>query len=350
MLAHLLLITWGYAAGSIARWVATPVEPHLYCPGMLLLVAGTLCLLLVAVTSVRAARARLHYESWHLLHLYAYLGVGLALRTSLMDGQEFLASRGATLYWWTAWAVAARALLWWRLLVPLERSMRHRLRVVSPTRATTWCRSTSPAWGCTGSASAPASSSRGASWTRPGGRAHPYSLSAAPDRRSLRISVKALGDGSSQLAALRPGTRALIKSLRAAHRAGRRRERVAFLGAGVGITPLAGTGRGHGLRPRERGAALPVPRAAALRARVPHPGPRARLECLAARPPPVTRLWLEQQRRDRHRQQALRYWVPDIADRDVYVCGPDAWMADVRRSLAWRSACRDQVHLESFGW
>ncbi|MEZ5194739.1 MAG: ferric reductase-like transmembrane domain-containing protein, partial [Nocardioides sp.] len=107
MLAHLLLITWGYAAGSVARWVATLWDLTWHYPGMLLAVAGTLCLLLVAVTSVRAARARLRYESWHLLHLYAYLGVGLALPHQLWTGQEFLASRGATLYWWTAWAVAA---------------------------------------------------------------------------------------------------------------------------------------------------------------------------------------------------------------------------------------------------
>jgi DMSO/TMAO reductase YedYZ heme-binding membrane subunit len=48
-------------------------------PGMLLALAGTLCLVMVVGTSIRAARTRLRYESWHLLHLYAYLGVGLAL-------------------------------------------------------------------------------------------------------------------------------------------------------------------------------------------------------------------------------------------------------------------------------
>ena len=36
-------------------------------------------------------------------------------------------------------------------------------------------------------------------------RAHPYSLSAAPDGRSLRITVKVVGDGSAALRLLRPG-------------------------------------------------------------------------------------------------------------------------------------------------
>ena len=63
---------------------------------------------MVVVTSVKAARRRLRYESWHLLHLYAYLGVGLALPHQLWTGQEFLHSPAATLYWWTLWAAAAR--------------------------------------------------------------------------------------------------------------------------------------------------------------------------------------------------------------------------------------------------
>ena len=40
------------------------------------------------------ARRRLRYESWHLLHLYAYLGVGLALPHQLWTGTDFLSSTG----------------------------------------------------------------------------------------------------------------------------------------------------------------------------------------------------------------------------------------------------------------
>ena len=28
---------------------------------------------------------------------------------------------------------------------------------------------------------------------------------------------------------------------------------------------------------------------------------------------------------------ALRDWVPDLAERDVYVCGPEEWTETVRR-------------------
>ena len=246
MLAHIGLITWGYAAGDLAAVPGELWDLTVTYPGMLLALAGTLCLVMVVVTSIRAARRRLRYESWHLLHLYAYLGVGLALPHQLWTGQEFLASPAATVYWWSLWGAAAAAVLVWRVGLPLYRSLRHDLRVTSvvpedgdheqgdvvsvyvsgralhrlPVAAgqfLTWRFLTGPGWS----------------------RAHPYSLSAAPDGRSLRITVKTLGDGSALVRSLRPGTRAIIEGPygRLTERP-RTRTKVAFLGAGVGITPL----------------------------------------------------------------------------------------------------------------
>jgi DMSO/TMAO reductase YedYZ heme-binding membrane subunit len=54
----------------------------------------------VVLTSVEAARRRLHYESGHLLHLYAYLGVGLALPHQLWTGHDFQAAPARKVFWW----------------------------------------------------------------------------------------------------------------------------------------------------------------------------------------------------------------------------------------------------------
>src|SRR6478752_1741690 len=106
MLAHVALITWGYAAGDLGAVPGTFWDLTVDYPGMLLALAGTLCLVMVAVTSVRAARRRLRYESWHLLHLYAYLGVGFALPHELWTGADF-AAPAARAFWWTAYATTA---------------------------------------------------------------------------------------------------------------------------------------------------------------------------------------------------------------------------------------------------
>lgn len=47
---------------------------------------------------------------------------------------------------------------------------------------------------------------------------------------------------------------------------------------------------------------------------------------------------------------ALRQWVPDIADRDVYVCGPEHWTALVRSTLHEAGVAPDLIHLETFAW
>ena len=134
MVAHVVLITLGYAATTPAGLWGTIVDFVLNYPGMLLAVAGTVALCAVVVTSMRAARRRLRYESWHLIHLYAYLGVGLALPHQLWTGQEFLTSPLATVYWWTLYAAALGSVLVWRVGLPVYRSLRHGLVVTEVRR------------------------------------------------------------------------------------------------------------------------------------------------------------------------------------------------------------------------
>jgi predicted ferric reductase len=359
MLGHIALITWGYGAGELGAVPGTFWNLTVTYPGMLLALAGTLCLILVVVTSVRAARSRLRYESWHLLHLYAYLGVGLALPHQLWTGQEFLSSPAATVYWWTLWIAAAAAVLVFRVGLPLYRSLRHDLRVTSvvpedrdvvsvyltgrdlhrlPVTAgqfLTWRFLTGPGWT----------------------RAHPYSLSAAPDGRSLRITVKALGDGSALVRSLRPGVRALVEGPhgRLTERP-RTRTKLAFIGAGVGITPLRALAEALPYAP---GDAVLLQRATGHSASG-RPLFARELDILG-RERGLQLLWLPGRRRapdswlgedagPADDLTRLRRWVPDIADRDVYLCGPPEWTAAVRRTLAAAGLPAAQLHVEYFGW
>lgn len=73
MLAHIAFAIVGYSFGTGVGVVATFVDQVLNSPGMLLALAGTLALIMVVLTSIRWARRRLRYESWHLLHLYAHV-------------------------------------------------------------------------------------------------------------------------------------------------------------------------------------------------------------------------------------------------------------------------------------
>ncbi len=253
MLVHIVTIVLGYAGASWWQVPATTWDLVTTYGGVLLALAGTACLVMVVVTSVKKARRRLRYESWHLLHLYAYLGVGLALPHQLWTGQEFLRSPGATLYWWSLWIAAAAAILLWRVVLPLARSLRYRLRVTSVVRESADVVSVHLSGHRIDRMPVRAGQFLnvrfldGPGWTR----ANPYSLSAAPDGRSLRITAKAMGDGSARMAHLRPGTRVLVEGPygRLSSRA-RTRPGLLLIGAGVGITPIRalaeGLPYGHG--------------------------------------------------------------------------------------------------------
>jgi predicted ferric reductase len=354
LLGHLVLITWGYAAGELSATPATLWDLTVHYPGMLLAVGGTVCLVMVVVTSVRAARRRLRYESWHLLHLYGYLGAGLALPHQLWTGQEFLASKAATVFWWGLWATTAGAVLIWRVALPLWRSARHRLRVTSVVPESAGVVSVYMTGRHMDRLKAEAGQFftwrflTGPGWTR----GHPYSLSAAPDGRSLRITVKELGDDSGALRHVRPGTRVLVEGPfgRLSARA-RTRRKVTFIGAGVGITPLRALAEEFDCAPGD----------AVLLYRFSGPPLFADELSVLARERGLQVVWLPGRRRGPDSWlgegvgaaddlTALTCWVPDIAERDVYVCGPESWAEDVRRTTAAAGLPAERFHVERFGW
>jgi ferredoxin-NADP reductase len=353
MVGHVVLITWGYAAGELARTPGTLWDLTVNYPGMLLAVTGTACLVMVVVTSVKAARRRLRYESWHLIHLYAYLGAGLALPHQLWTGQDFVGSLGRTVFWWGLYVAAAAAVLVWRVALPLWRTAQAGLRVTAVVPEAPDVVSVHMT-GRHGGVTAEAGQFygfrflAGRGWTR----SHPYSLSAAPDGRSLRITVKVVGDGSASLRWLRPGTRVLVEGPygRLSARA-RTRPRVALFGAGVGVTPLRALAEALDYAPG--GAALFYRYSG-------DPLFQRELEEIAFRRG-LQLFWLPGHRRApgswlgdhvgrASDLTALTYWLPDLAERDVYVCGPEPWAGDVRRTCEAAGLPADRFHVESFGW
>jgi len=354
MLAHIVLNTWGYAGGALAALPGTFWELTTTFPGMLLAVAGALSLVMVAVTSLKAARRRLRYESWHLLHLYAYLGAGLALPHQLWTGQQFLDSTVATVYWWSLWALAAGSVLVFRAGLPLVRTMRHQLRVTSVVPEGDGVASVY----MTGRQMAhlPADAGQFFIWRFLGRegwtRGNPYSLSAAPDGRSLRISIKSLGDNSSRTISLRPGTRVALEGPygRLSGRA-RTQRKVVLIGAGIGIAPLRALAEGLDYDPGE---------AVLLHRFTAHPVFQQEFAVLAQeRGLAVTYLpgprrsphsWLGASLGGLDDVAALQHLVPDLVERDVFVCGPEAWTQSVRRAALAAGLPGDQFHVENFGW
>jgi ferredoxin-NADP reductase len=174
-------------------------------------------------------------------------------------------------------------------------------------------------------------------------QAHPYSLSALPDPPYLRFTVKDLGDHSRLLAGLRPGARIAIEGPYGAFtRDARTTDRVALIGAGVGVTPLRALLEDL---PRHVDATMIV---------------RARHEreliladelrrLMAARRGRLHEL-LGPRAQVRLDRAALLGLVPDLKQRDVYVCGPDGFTQEVVRTLSTLGVSHRRIHHESFAF
>jgi predicted ferric reductase len=357
LIAHVVLITVGYTLTDRSNLLRETWTIATSYGGMLLAVAGTAALTAVTVTSVRAARRALRYESWHLLHLYAYLGVGFSVPHEIWTGAEFATSALARVYWWSAYAVAAGAVLVFRVCLPLWRTLRHGITVSSVVRESPDV--VTVRMGGRGLHRLPARAGQffvfrfldGPGWSR----GNPYSLSAAPRYDRIQITAKDLGDGSSRLAGLRPGTKVLIEGpygrLTGEHRVG---DKVAMLACGIGITPLRALLEDLPYAP---GNAVLVYRARSepdlvFRAELDELARRRRVTVHYFTGPriPDRSSWLPRSAAQWRDSDALLRLIPDLREYDVFVCGPDQWMDAASAAALDAGLPPSQLHQERFTW
>jgi predicted ferric reductase len=343
--AHVIFITFGYAQAVNSPWLHEIWVLLTSYRDVLAAAAGFGLLVLAAATSYRYVRSRLKYETWWVVHLYLYLALALAFAHQIVTGTVFIGHPLTRALWIVVWAATAGLVLVFRIGNPILLSLRHRLEVVevrdeAPGVVSVICRGRNLdklavsggqffQWRFL---------TRGLWW-----QAHPYSLSALPRPPYLRVTIKGLGDQSRAMAHLPPGTKVAIEGPYGAftHHV-QSSEGVVLIGAGVGVTPLRAlledltehtdvvalirASTVDDLVHRDEIAALVQQRGGQLREIV-GPRHRARLDA-----------------------KALRRAVPDIAARDVYVCGPEGFSAEIVRAAQQLGVADEQIHTEAFGF
>jgi predicted ferric reductase len=347
IVAHALLITWGYAVTAHAS-VTHQAWTLLYSyPDVLMASAGGLLLVMVGIVSARAARARLRYETWYYLHLYTYLAVALAFSHQFADGAEFMTNAAARAAWAAMYIAVGAAIAWYRLLTPARQALRHRLRVVEVRREAPGVVSVTVGGRHLEELRAESGQyfrwrflAPGLWWT-----SSPYSLSAPPADTRLRITVKAAGGHSAALKKLRPGTRVVAGGpYGALTAAARTRRKVLLIAGGVGVTPLRALLESL---PAGPGDLTLIYRVSALRDAV-H---RKELEEIAVRR--GAQVWFVAGRTADLKGNPLSGGeltrrVPGLIDHDVYLCGPPGLTGSLTRELRGAGVPRRRIHRESF--
>ena len=266
-------------------------------------------------------------------------------------GGDFITDRTARWYWAGLMAFAIGSVLVFRFSQPLLYSYRHRLRVenvvqeadgvssiiiggddlhrlaAAPGQFFVWRFLTRHHW-----------------W-----RAHPFSLSAVPDGTRLRITVKAVGDGTHDLQRVHRGTRVIAEGPYG-HLTStlRTRQKVLLIAGGVGITPLRAL--------FEELTSTPSDVVLLYRARKWDDVLfRAELDELAKRRGAtihykVGRRGTKAMPVDPLRAEELGRLVPDVRQRDIFLCGPPEMAATTRRSLHRLGVTEQHIHSEAFAY
>ncbi len=350
IVAHAIFSTIGPAlvtgTGVVAEFVALNEIWD-----VLIATVGLVLLVVVALTSIVAARRRLAYETWYGLHLYAYLGIALAFAHQISMGSDLIADPVALAYWIGLYVVTFGLLLWYRLLAPMRLSARHRLRVAAvvpeshdvvsiylvgrdverlPVRAGQFFN---------------IRFLRGGGWWRP----HPFSISAAPNGSYLRFTIKGLGDDSRRMLTMRIGTPVFIEGPYGAFTSALvTRPRVVMLAGGVGVTPLRAI--------LEELVAHPVRCTLLYREGEPSEVIFGReLADIASRSGADVQILAghrgsAQMPLDPLSPASLARLVPDLVDADVFICGSRSFTECTLQSLRRLGVPSRQIHAERFGY
>lgn len=352
---HVVALTasWSLDANGLFRGVAdlwSTADIPLSVLGL-----GLLCA--VGVSSFEAARRRLPHEVWYVIHLLTYAGIGASVPHMFSDSRLLVG--GAKVYWAALLLVTGFCLLTFRWVLPLAQSLEHRL-VVDQVR---WVTPDSVEISMTGRDLSGLGGEAGQFLTwrfldpRLVWHAHPLSLSAAPDGRRLRVTMRILGRGTDQIAhRLRPGTKVLAAGPYGIMTASSgTSDAVVLAGSGVGLAPIRALLETVDVAP---GRALLIARASRHEDLVHydeivdlcrergirlvtlvghrfHPGPGR----------PAARSWTPD-----NSPVQLSQLAPWVRQADLYVCGPQAWTDELVAEARAIGVPDRQIHEERFSW
>lgn len=312
--------------------------------------AGQILLVVVVILSIALVRKRLKYEGWYYTHLAVYAAIGLVFMHQTTLGYDLVSNAFFKWYWIGIYAFVLANLVGFRLVSPLATFWRRRFYIerVEPETAdvtSVYIKARSLA----GYKIRAGQFMLVRFWQR-GFRfqAHPFSMSCYPEGEHLRLSIKNVGDFTSKIPELTPGTRVIVDGPHGIFTAGRSTSgKVLMIAGGIGITPirsvseeLARAGRDVLLLYSNRTPEGIVFREELDRLAAAHAN--FRVEHVITDDPawPGERGMLDGEK--------LARLAPDVKERDVYLCGPPPMMDALRKALLGLGVEGRRIYWERF--
>ena len=344
---HVLLVIISFAGQDSIPLYKELWQMLLTFDWMWFALAGLVLMILAGVTSYKKARAKMSYETWWIIHIYTYFAIAASFMHQVLHGQMFVGHPLNRAYWTGLYIFMGFSVVYWRFGVPLIRSLKINLKVERVVIEGPGIVSVIM---------------KGRNLTRLGAQggqffgwrfltrghflmSHPYSLSAAPTEHLMRITVKDLGDHSRTLAYLKPGTRVFVEGPYGAFTAGRSTQpHVVLVGGGVGITPVRAL-----IDEFQGGVQMDLLYRASREEDLVL---RDELDYLAFNSGGSIRIhYLVGSRKDHPMDaRSLNRLVPQFADSDIYICGPEPLVSAVRKAAEDSGVPKNRFHDEAFAF
>lgn len=358
LVIHTLLASIDFAIVDGSNLFAAFTYLNLHYGELLLATVGLALMVLVVVSSIRAARRRLSYETWYLIHITSYLAILATIPHQLELGTDFLGQPWIKSYFTLLYVLVAANLIWFRTLQPVLLSLGAGLKVIAVKPEAN--RTTSIVIGGRKVERFGAEAGQffllrvltRKQWWRP----HPFSVSNSPADQ-IRFTVGNRGDDTNALQNIEVGTRVILEGPYGVFTESKRtKQHITLLAAGIGVAPIRALAESLASEPGDitvvyratdaSDAALldEVKRICQERGHILHvlEGPRPQGQGFLPSP-----IGAEASKPEHVRLLDLS---PMLLDSDIYICGPSQWSNAAKHSLEKLGIKKAQIHLEEFAW
>lgn len=301
--------------------------------------------------SIYVVRKHLKFETWYAVHLLNYAAIALVPWHQLTNGGDFLANKTFATYWICLYLFVLLNVLIWRFGRTGLLYMRHKFTVAKVVQETPTATSVYIAGKNMDKFHAQAGQfilvrflARPFVWQE-----HPFSLSRVASPEGLRLTIRQLGDFTNMIPTLKPGTKVWVSGPFGAFTHNlQRTNKLLYIVGGIGITPIYSMIEDQAARGETGNAVLLY-------------GNRTEadtiflkdLTALAQKNNMPMHNILSDQKQYKGEQgfidkEKIARLVPDVATRDIFLCGPPPMMAGIRVILHELGVADAQIHYERF--